>query len=110
MLRGSRNRLRGNHNRGQSATASWPPHHRRQRGQDRIDVSAGAQTKDRAAVVEQIELDVAAAPDELLLALGLAPRRCEIAPHQLGIDLQERAADVLSKSELRPPVAGVDIV
>ena len=44
------------------------------RGQDGVDVAAGLQAEDGAAVVEQVELDVAAAADQLLLALGLASR------------------------------------
>jgi hypothetical protein len=40
------------------------------------------QPEDGAAVVEQVELDIAAAADELLLALGVAPRFCEIRLHQ----------------------------
>ena len=61
----------------------------------------------RAAVVEQIELDIAAAAHELLLAVGLAPGHGEIAPHDLGIDAQEGAADVLREGQAprpsRPP-------
>src|SRR5262245_24791088 len=56
---------------------SRPLHHRRQRREDRVDIAAGAQPEDGAAVVEQVELHVAAAAHELLLALGLAPRRSE---------------------------------
>ena len=61
-----------------------------------VDVAAGLQPENRAAVVEQVELDVAAAADELLLAVGLGPRRREIAAHELGIDVEEGAADVLA--------------
>ncbi len=55
-----------------------PLHHRRHRRQDRLHIAAGAQAEDGAAVVEQVELDIAAAADQLLLALGLAPGRREI--------------------------------
>ena len=55
---------------------SRPLHHRRHRGQDRLDIAAGAQAEDRAAVVEQVEFDIAAAADQLLLALGLASTAC----------------------------------
>src|SRR5262245_32520910 len=55
--------------------ALWPLHHRRQRREDRFDIAAGAQPEDGAAVVEQVELDVTAAPHQLLLSLGLAPGR-----------------------------------
>src|SRR5215831_15336780 len=89
---------------------SRPLHQRRQRGQDRIDVAAGAQPEDGAAVVEQVELDIAAAAHELLLALGLAPGRGEIPAHQLWIDATEGAADLLRESEVRLAVAAVEII
>ena len=56
--------------------------------EDRIDfdIAAGAQAENGAAVVEQVELDIAAAAHELLLALGLGPGRGKVPPHQLGID------------------------
>ena len=56
-------------------TASRPLHQRRQRGEDGLDVAAGPQAEHRAAVVEQVELDIAAAANELLVAVGLAPGR-----------------------------------
>src|SRR5262245_8981122 len=65
-----------------------PFHHRRHRGQDRVDIAAGAQPKHGAAIVKQVELDIAPAPHELLLALRLAPRCREIAAHEVGIDLE----------------------
>ena len=82
----------------------WPLHH----GgiDDRIDSTLPPvlQAEDRAAVVEQVEFDVAAAADQLLLALGLAPGRREILSHQSGIDAQEGAADVLREGEGLVPV------
>src|SRR5262249_14867655 len=47
---------------------------------------------------------VAAAADQLLLALSLAPGRCEILANQAGIDAQERAADVLRERKGLVPV------
>src|SRR5262245_13169345 len=84
-----------------------PFHFRRHGGENRIDIAAGLQTKDGAAVIEQVEFYIAPAPDQLLLAVGLVPWRVEIAPHQFGIDLQQRAADVLGKREVGIPVAAV---
>src|SRR6516164_1423008 len=55
-------------------TPLWPLHLGRQRHQDRLDVAAGHQAEPGAAVVQQVELDVAAAPHELVLALGRRPR------------------------------------
>ena len=37
----------------------------------------------RAAIVQQVELDVAAAPHELVLALGRRPRLVHVPAHQL---------------------------
>ena len=54
-------------------TESRPPHLRRQRHQDRLDVAAGHQPELGAAVVQQVELDIAAAAHELFVALGLGP-------------------------------------
>jgi hypothetical protein len=42
---------------------------RRPRHQDRLDIAAGLQTERRAAVVEQVELDIAAATNELMAPL-----------------------------------------
>src|SRR5215213_77625 len=86
---------------------SWPLYLRRHRREDRIYIAAGLQPKNCAAVVEQVELDVAPAPDQLLLAVGGIPGQGEIAPDEFGIDLQEGAADVLREGEVGVPVARV---
>ena len=52
------------------AVSSGPAHLGRQRHQDRLDIAAGHQAELGAAVVQQVELDVAAAPHQLVLALG----------------------------------------
>ena len=72
-----------------------PAHQRRHGGQDSIDVATGLQPEDRAAIVEQVELDIAAAPDELLLAVGIGKGRRHVAADDLGIDLEKGAADIL---------------
>src|SRR5262249_5566245 len=100
---------------GCSGRVSWrtrlrPFHHWRQRREDRLDIAAGLEPEDRAAVVEQVEFDIAAAAHELFLALGLAPWLLEIAPHQLGIDVQEGAAHILREGEFLFPIAGVEII
>ncbi len=51
-----------------------PAHLGRQRHQDRLDIAAGHQAELGAAVVQQVELDIAAAAHELVLALGGRPR------------------------------------
>src|ERR1700757_3658945 len=92
------------------AACSRPLHDRRQRGQERLHIAAGAQPEDGAAVVEQVELHVAAAAHELFLALGRAPGRGEILAHQFGINPPERAAHLLGEGEVRLPVRAVEIV
>ncbi len=87
-----------------------PPHRGRQRGQDRIDIAAGTQAEDGAAIVEQVELHVTAAAHKLLLARGLAPGLRKIPGDQLGIDLAEGPAHVLGEGEIGLPVAAVEIV
>src|ERR1035438_4683669 len=53
--------------------ASRPLHLRRHRGQDRVDIAAGLQSKDGATVVEQVEFDITSAPDQLFLAVVGVP-------------------------------------
>src|SRR6478609_1870975 len=96
--------------RGSSVVILRPLHFWRQRGQDRIDITAGLEAEDRAPVIEQIEFDIAAAADQLLLAILGAPRRSEIATHQRWIDLQEGAADVLREGKIGLPIATVEPV
>src|SRR3954464_11578949 len=102
------NVIRGLRNQGRRAlspiSGSRPLHDGRHRRQDRIDVSAGAQPEDRTAVIQQVELDIAPAPDQLLLALGLDPRRREVSSHQLRIDGEECTPDILRERESRVPV------
>src|SRR6185312_8300314 len=85
-------------------TVSRPLHCGRHRREDRVDIAAGLEAEDGAAVVEQVELDVAAAPHELLLALVRAPGLRHVSPHQRRIDAQERAPDLLREGEIRVPV------
>src|SRR5271166_2063480 len=86
---------------------SWPFHQRRQGGENRLDIAAGPQAEHGAAVVQEVELDVASTTNELLIALRLVPGRRKVAPHQLRIDIQERAADVLDKSKVRVPISRI---
>src|SRR3546814_12900911 len=83
---------------------------RRQADEGRLDVAAGLQAELGAAVVEQVELGVAAAADKLVAALLLGPGRLHVPAHQLRVDLQEGAADVLGEGEVGQPVAAVEIV
>src|SRR5204862_6194165 len=89
---------------------SRPFHHRGHRREDRLDIAAGAQAEDRSAVVEQVEFDVAAAPDQLLFALVFIPARRIIAADELWIDIEELAPHLLSESEVLVPVSRLEII
>src|SRR6202034_76947 len=54
------------------APAVLPAHQRRERHEDRLGAVARLEAEERAAVVEEVELDVAPAPVELELSLALA--------------------------------------
>src|SRR5690606_41659368 len=82
-----------------------PLHLWRQARQDRVDIAAGFQPENRAAVIEQVELDVAAAADQLLLAVGLGPVLVEILPYEAVVDDLEGAADILREAEVGFPAA-----
>src|SRR3954447_17333293 len=97
------------------ARGSWfmmsgPFHFRRHRRQDRVDIAAGFQSEGGAAVIQQDKFDVAAAPYQLLLAVSRRPRRGKVVSHQFGIELQERAADILREGEVGVPVAGIVMI
>src|SRR5215831_17882369 len=64
-----------------ASSGLWPCRFGRQRHQDRLDIAAGLQAEHRAAVVEQVELDVAAAADELVTALLGGPGLSHPGPH-----------------------------
>src|SRR5581483_2328617 len=89
---------------------SGPAHERRQGHQDRIGIAARPETEHRAAVVEQIELHIAAAADQLPAALLLAPALVEVAADDCGIDAEEGLADVPGEGEVGAPVAAVEVV
>src|SRR5690349_6041765 len=66
---------------------SRPSCQRRQTHQDRVDIAAGLEAEQGAAVVEQVELGIAAAPFELPGAVRLVMRRRHPPPHQLRKDV-----------------------
>src|SRR6185295_19779000 len=57
----------------QGAPISRPLHKRRQRRQDGFHIAAGLEAEGGASIVQQVELDIAAATHELLLALRIRP-------------------------------------
>src|SRR6266545_2028449 len=89
---------------------SRPLNLRRQGGQDGLDIAAGLEAEKRAAIVEQIEFDIAAAADELLLAVRFSPAALHVSPNDRRIDVEECTADILHESKIGVPVAGIEII
>src|SRR5579884_1159215 len=85
-------------------------HPRRQRHQDRFGAAAGLQAEQRAAIVDQVELDVAAAAVELEFALGFA--KLYIFPffHNRQVRVEETVADRALEREAALEAAGVEVV
>src|SRR5205823_5644888 len=89
---------------------SGPGRFGRERHQDRFDIAAGPQAEAGAAVVEQVELDVTAAADQLVTALFGGPRAVHPCPRDRRKDREKRFADRPDKSEIAFPVAAREIV
>src|SRR5262249_31675182 len=89
---------------------SRPHGDRGQRYQDGLDIAAGLEAEHRAAVVEEVERDVAAAADELMAALLLAPGAVLTRGHDRRVSGEEGAADIPGEGEIALPVAGIQIV
>src|SRR3546814_12414279 len=66
---------------------------RRQAKQERVAAAAGRDPEQRAAVQQQVELDVAAGPVELELALAFAVRRVAAALDDRHVRVEETVAD-----------------
>src|SRR5580704_8771050 len=80
-----------------------------ERHEDRLDIAAGLEAEQRAAVVEQVELDIAAAPDELVAALLLGPRLQHVTADQSRVDPEKGLADGAGEGEIALPIA-VEVV
>ncbi len=89
---------------------SRPSHLGRQRHEDRLDIAAGREAEQRAAIIKQIELDVAAAPHELVAALPIGPGFQHVASHDRRVDGEKGLADVAREGEVPRPIAAVEIV
>src|SRR4051812_22216759 len=76
-----------------------PADQRRQRHQDRLDAAISLQTKSSSAVVDEVELDVAAAPEQLKLPLALTERIILPSFDDGKIGVQERLAAVLHEGK-----------
>src|SRR5687768_1487836 len=72
---------------------------RRQRHQDRFGAAAGLQAEEGAAVVDQVELDVAAAAVGLEAALALAEREVFPSLQKRHVGFEEMVADRLRQIE-----------
>src|SRR5437870_2869973 len=84
-----------------------PGDERREAHEDRLDVAAGAQPEQGAAVVDQVELDVPAAPAELLRAVLVGVRGRAAALDQWSVRGQERLAHIANE---RPALLAAEIV
>src|SRR6266404_2969745 len=95
---------------GGSGRLSGPCRFGRQRHQDRLDIAAGLQTECGAAVVEQVELDIAAAADELMTALVGGPGEPHARPHDGRENGEDSVPDRSEEGEVALPVAAIEIV
>src|SRR5690606_34274264 len=73
----------------ETPVALGPPHLRRHRRQDGVDVPTRLQAERRTAVIEQVELHIPPAAHQLLVTVSLAPRSLEVPPHQFRVDVEE---------------------
>src|SRR5690606_12669268 len=80
--------------------AVFPAHQRWQAHQDRLGAAAALQPEVGASVVDQVELDVAAAPVQLELALPLAPGRVLAAFDDRQVGIEETVADRAQIAEI----------
>ena len=92
-----------------------PRGERREAHQHALDPRVGLQPEQRAAVVHQVELDVAAPPDELEPPLPLAVRQAPPALDDRPVRRGQHAAHVrpqtrASRVEVEPAVAGAQVV
>src|SRR6185312_1029453 len=78
--------------------------------QNALDIAAGLEAEGGAAVVEQIELDIAAAPFRLFGAHRVVPSLAPMAAHDPGIDIEEAEADFAGEGEILVPIAAVVMV
>src|SRR5512146_2455267 len=80
-----------------------PAHERREAHEDRVDVTPALQAEERAAVVDQVELDVAAAPAQLRRAIRLRARRGAAPLDDRDVGGEEGRADLLDEVPVLAP-------
>src|SRR6478609_9662817 len=95
---------------GNRYASSFPFRNRGHRGQDALDIAAGAQAEMGAAVIQQVELDIAAAPLGLFMAFLRRPGFGHAAADDLRLDVQECFAHGLGKAKVPVPVAAVVVI
>src|SRR5579859_7437600 len=96
--------------RGAEPATSGPGCFGRQGHQDRLDVATRLETEGGAAIVQQVELDVAAAADELVAPVLVGPGLEHVMPDDPGIGVEKGEAHVAGESEVLLPIAGPEIV
>src|SRR5262249_1744809 len=69
-----------------------------------FNITAGLEAENGTAIIEEIEFDVAAAADQLFLAVRLCPWQCEIFANQPRIDSQECTTNVLCERKCLIPI------
>src|SRR3954447_8193383 len=81
--------------------SSFPAGERRKAHEDRVDVAARLEAEQGAAVVQQVELDIAAAEGEQPVHIRLIEGRLHALAHDRRENLQERLADIAGEGEIR---------
>src|SRR5690606_23751408 len=84
--------------------SSTPLHLGGQAHQDGVDVAAGLEAEQGAAVVDEVELGIAAAPFELLLLVLGRPFHAHPLAHDLREHVEERLAHILGEGEIALPL------
>src|SRR6185503_2944804 len=87
-----------------------PPHQRRKRQQDGFGAAARLQSEQRAAIPDQVELHVAAAPIRLEVALAIPVRRVLASREDRRVHRQESVADRAREGEAPVEAFGVEVV
>lgn len=78
-----------------------PAHQGRQAHEDGVEIAPAAQAEERAAIVDEVELDVAPAPLELRRAVGLGEGGVPPPLHEGSIGGEKGIADVAHEGPLR---------
>src|SRR6185436_19194693 len=89
---------------------SFPLRNRRHGRQNAFDIATGAQAEMGTAVIEQIELDIAAAPLGLFVTFLGGPGFAHAAADDLRLDIQKSFAHGLGESKVPLPIAAVVMV